>query len=579
MTRVSFGLLCVSLALFGRAAAGAPTLASVRAVDRGRTATPRYDKLELVLELTAAYDNPFDPEEIDVTAEFTSPSGRTIPTWGFYEPLAEEWRVRFSPTEPGTWTYVVTARDRDGTTRSNETEFRCVDSAYPGFVGVAPNRRYFQDSTGQSYYGIGLWFNDHFNDRRGAIAEHDLDRLQRLGVNFISFYPSLLETRETGLGRYDARRAARLDELFTWCEARDIHVSWNLVFHTNISEAVWGEGNSEYRRNPYRGIVPAKDFFASDEAWAYQQKLNRYIIARWGYSRALFLWFIIDEINGTEGWTEGDRNAAHAWCRRMNDFFHEHDPYGRPTTGTQSGGVDQWWPEGYAIFDVAAREIYEAQGHPMPAGGKPDLVANHPLRASYVNYAGQIRALWNGFEKPAIIGETGYDHTYYEPGMPGYLATYHNALWATLASGGAATPFWWAYSPYITDGLLTKHVRAFADFVRDIDFAGQLWQPLNVQISAGDAWAMRSGRQIFGWAANPSSGIARETISLIDVPNGEYDVRIYRTWRGEYLPPIPVAVTAGRLTFAMPELTAVDGHGQYLGDDAAFKIAPRDERR
>ena len=57
----------------------------------------------------------------------------------------------------------------------------------------------------------------------------------------------------------------------------------------------------------------------------------------------------------------------------MNDFFHAHDPYGRPTTGTQSGGIDQWWPEGYRIFDIAAREIYEAQGHPMPPGGKPDL--------------------------------------------------------------------------------------------------------------------------------------------------------------------------------------------------------------
>ena len=37
-------------------------------------------------------------------------------------------------------------------------------------------------------------------------------------------------------------------------------------------------------------------------AWKYQEKLYRYFIARWGYSRALAIWFIIDEVNGTDGW-------------------------------------------------------------------------------------------------------------------------------------------------------------------------------------------------------------------------------------------------------------------------------------
>ena len=199
--------------------------------------------------------------------------------------------------------------------------------------------------------------------------EDALDRLRRSGVNFISFYPSLLETRRTGLGRYDAARADRLDQLVAWCDERDLHISWNLVFHDHIAEHVWEGG--DWAENPYSAITRARDFFASDAAWRHEEKLYRYVIARWGYSRSIFLWFIIDEINGTEGWTEGDRDAAHAWCRRMNDFFHVHDPYGRPTTGTQSGGVDQWWPEGYAIFDVAGRELYEAQGHPMPLAGNP----------------------------------------------------------------------------------------------------------------------------------------------------------------------------------------------------------------
>jgi len=78
-------------------------------------------------------------------------------------------------------------------------------------------------------------------------------------------------------------------------------------------------------------VTEAADFFKSDEAWKWQEMLYRYIIARWGYSRALMLWFVVDEINGTEGWGKGDHAVAEQWCRKVHQFLHEHDPYGRPT--------------------------------------------------------------------------------------------------------------------------------------------------------------------------------------------------------------------------------------------------------
>ncbi len=539
----------------------------------------RYEKFELQVDFRAEFDNPYDPDQVDLSAEFTAPSGKVWRVFGFYNPsFGSQWIVRFAPTETGDWSYVVKVRDRQGTAESDRGEFHCTESRRHGFVGVAPNRRYLRYSDGSSFYGVGLWYNDGFGGgARGFITEESLDQLQRLGVNFISFFPTPLETTGTGLGRYDAARAARLDELVRWCEDRDLHISWNLVFHSHISENVWGGSNALYRNNPYRSIAPAKEFFASEPAWIYQQKLYRYVIARWGYSRAVFLWFVIDEINGTEGWAEGDHDVAEAWCRKMNDFFHEHDGYGRPTTGTQSGGIDQWWPGGYSVFDVAGREIYEAQGHPMPAGNKPDLMGDHPLRASYRNYAKQTHDLWTGFEKPAIIAESGWDHTWYEPGTPGYLATYHNALWATLASGGSATPFWWSYSPYINESVVTSQIRNFANFVRDVDFAGAAWRPAEVEVSAGDGWAMQSDKLTFGWVANPSSGVANETFTVAGLADGPYEVQLYRTWRGMYLPPIPATASGGKLTVAIPELTRTEDRAQNIGDDVAFKIAPPGE--
>ncbi|MCL4179224.1 MAG: DUF5060 domain-containing protein [Verrucomicrobia bacterium] len=571
-------LIAGALATCPRLEAEPPTILSVR--PQSETAGC-YEKLELRVDLRASYANPFDPEEVDLSAEFTAPSGKVWRVWGFYNASswAALWMVRFTPTETGTWRYVVKVKDREGEAQSSSQAFEVTDSAHRGFVGIAPNRRYLQHSDGSSFYGIGLWYNDSYElFGQGQITESGLDELKELGVNFISFFHTPLETMGSGLGRYDENRCGRLDELFAWCEARDIYISWNIWFHSYISEAVWGGGNARYINNPYRQVSSAADFFGNAEAWRYQEKLYRYLIARWGYSRALFLWFIVDEINGTEGWQDGDQQVAETWCRNVHDFFKQHDPYGRPTTGTQSGGIGQWWPGGYRIFDIAAREIYEAQGHPMPKSGKLGPGDEDPLRSSYRNYAVQTQKLWEGFDKPAIIGECGWDHTYYEPGMPGYLAMYHNALWAGLANGLCTTPFWWAHSSYLNDSVVTRQMLHFARFVRDIDLAGSDFGPIKVEAGQADAWAMKSDRLIFGWLVNSRSSAAQETFTLKDLPEGSYEVRLYRTWRGQYLPATTVATTEGRLRVTIPELRTSEGRAQHIGPDVAFKIRPVNAR-
>ncbi len=541
----------------------------------------RYEKFELQIDMQAEYANPFDPDEIDLWAEFTAPSGKVWKIWGFYNPSSWSalWMVRFSPPETGAWRYVVKARDRTGTAQSGAGSFQAVESEHLGHISIAPNKRYLRHADGTSFYGVGMWYNDSYEEfQQGRITEAGLDDLKLHGANFISFFHTPLETMGSGLGRYDQNRAGRLDELFEWCEERDLRISWNIWFHSYISRAVWGGGNARYRNNPYSLIAKAEDWFASDEAWKYQEKLYRYIVARWGYSRSLFLWFLVDEINGTEGFRDREE-TANEWSRKIHEWFKANDPYGRPTTGTRSGGIDQWWAEGYAIFDVAAREIYEAQGHPMPEAGKPDRVNEDPVRYSYLNYVKQNQDLWKGFEKPLINGETGYDHTYYEPGMPEYVAIYHNAIWTSMATGLCATPFWWSYGDFINDGVVTNTMLHFAHFVSDIDFAAASWKPVAVTMSDGDGWALTSEGMTVGWVVNTLAGAANETVVVEGLPDGAYDVYLYRTWRGAYLDPATVETTAGRLTFVIPELRTERGHANHIGNDVAFKIVPKGASR
>ena len=45
---------------------------------------PQYGQLELVVDLGATYENPFDPDEVRLDADFTSPSGKAHRVPGFF---------------------------------------------------------------------------------------------------------------------------------------------------------------------------------------------------------------------------------------------------------------------------------------------------------------------------------------------------------------------------------------------------------------------------------------------------------------------------------------------------------------
>ena len=534
----------------------------------------QYEKFEAQIDLEAKFTNPYDPDEIDIMATFRSPAGKEWKIPVFYNYTWTFWMVRFSSGEIGEWTYQITVKDQEGQAVSEPDTFTVIPSQYHGPIRVASNQRYLEYADGTPYYGVGLWYNSGLHRRsRGKTPPEELDELKALGVNFISTILTPLETIGSGVGRYDQEICGRLDQLLEWCEERDILLSLNLWFHSFLSETVWPGGNRRWHTNPYKYICKAKDFYSSQKAWTYQEKLYRYIIARWAYSRSLGIWFIVDEVNGTDGWVSGDSLGAARWGKKVHDFFKANDPFGHPTTGTRSGGIIEFWHEGYQIFDLAAREIYEAQGFPILKDGKIDPGDAHPLRLSYLNYVNEIRKLWNGYEKPAIIGETGWDHTFYEPGMPGYLALYHNALWGSLASGLAMTPFWWSYSRFVNDNVVTRQMTNIAQFTREIPFS-KLTQimPMKATLSGGDAFAMKSDQLIFGWVVKPEADVAGAKVTLFDLPDAEYKLRIYHTWRGQFFHEEKISSTNGAIEFSIPILKIEGSHARYVGQDVAFVL-------
>src|SRR5690349_12979976 len=128
MTTLVLLLLGVNSGGLAQAGAQAPTSAPTSPT--GEITVPQYGLFETSLPVTAAVRNVFDPAQIDVIVQFTAPDGTQVSVPGFWmqsykqtctkdctvEVLSPDeqpgWRVRFTPTKPGAWRYIVQEKDQ-----------------------------------------------------------------------------------------------------------------------------------------------------------------------------------------------------------------------------------------------------------------------------------------------------------------------------------------------------------------------------------------------------------------------------------------------------------------------------------
>jgi hypothetical protein len=83
----------------------------------GQNGIGLYELWEIQVSNKNKFLNPFNFSEIELRAEFTSPSGRKYLVFGFYDGNGRErqtgniWKLRFMPDEVGRWTYAYTWSD------------------------------------------------------------------------------------------------------------------------------------------------------------------------------------------------------------------------------------------------------------------------------------------------------------------------------------------------------------------------------------------------------------------------------------------------------------------------------------
>jgi len=495
---------------------------SISTVTASATSVGKYAKIEFVVGLTGTYANPYDPDEIDLSATFTAPSGATWKIYGFYGVDASNnssWKIRFAPDEVGAWSYTTQATDPTGTVTGPSGTFTCVASANHGWIRIASNKRYLKLDDGTSFYGVGPCYP--YN-----VTFPGFHLLQNAGCNSYVYWNGendgfgLIESIASGIGKYDQPKCRRVDSLLDSSEALGLHMFMVLWPHDQLGQTMPGSWTNHYSSTPYSTIVPkAVNFYSDTTAWSYEQKMYRYIIARFSYHQSLGGWQTIDEIEGTDGWS--NQTTANAWTTKMAVFFQTNDLFKHPTNA--SGG--DYWPHGDSVNDFSNTENYGA--------------------TTASNWASIIQKLWNGYLKPAIVGESTNSNA-------------HTNLWATLSTGIAITPLMWQFNANssVWSPTITANWPPVVAFVKGINFAGltNLTQA-KVTVTGATAYGISSDQITFGWITGTFSG---KSLSATGLANGASTLEWWNTTAGTVLSSSAATVTGGALTTTIPTSTEAD---------------------
>jgi hypothetical protein len=446
----------------------------IESVTPSAEAVPAGRMIELAVGLSASYDNPFDPDDVALDAEFTAPSGALYSVPGFFmvdmdrevrdggEVLVPRgngrWCVRFTPTEVGEHGYRLRLRDRSGEITGGEGDFTATEREGHGFLRASrADPHYFAFDDGTGWFAIG--HNLPTYHVSGQLGPEAMARMAAAGENYNRWWMhsgSLGIEWEERLGWYRQATAYRVDYMLEQAEELGMHFMMCMDTHQDYRQEGW-------KRNPYNAErggpceTPA-DWFTNEQARAYYRKRLRYTVARWGHSPHVLCWEFGNEM---QGWAESPVELQLPWHREMAAYLRSIDPYRHLITTSFWGGTG--FPEFWRIPEI---DIVQTHCYTNTDEGVAPIVRDYCLEQ------------WRNFGKPHIFAEFGIRSRGNTADRDPEGWALHNALWAAATSLCAGGPMPWWHESYIDPLNLYFHFTAIARFTEGLPLGTARWRPL-----------------------------------------------------------------------------------------------------
>ncbi len=567
-----------------------PTLRDVRPASQQLAC---YDKFEVTFDLPDRYANPFDPEEISVTATFKTPGGQTVTIDGFriqdyyrtVTPTGEEilpqgpphWKIRYTPTQAGTYHYTLFVRDANGTSTWGPGVFKVLPSSQPGFVRVSKtDSRYFEFDSGNYFFPIGhnirspsdnrlntaFPWTKRWTEGTSAYARH-FSTMREHGENLAEIWMAVwslgLEWSSPwrgyhGVGQYNLMNAWELDRVIDEADRNGIYL--NVVIHNHGKFS--GFMDHEWASNPFNKkfggyLETTEEYFTNPRAQKAFNQLMRYIIARWGYSTRVFAWELWSELNLTGSNYDFYRSQDCVdWHRFASTAIREMDP-------NQHLITTHYCPD----YTSQNTNITVLAGI---THSSVDAYHNETRTLKILDLLSATAQFNNPSGKPVMVTEFGGASS--AQGLVHLENSLHAALWASTCIPIAGTPLFWWWGLIEEENYYPEFL-AISRFMKNEDRRDPALQPYNPVFSAPNrpeirimSFALKSGTRALGWIydvpafdtadSETHPTITNLTTHLDNMSNGLYRIEFWGTTGGELIQVQNVEVKMESLPISFP---------------------------
>ena len=455
----------------------------IRDIDVNSTKIGVYEKFEISFDLSGEWDNPFDSNQIEVNAYFCTPEGDTLKVPGFfyqeYYPNDgrrleitgnSEWKVRFTPTEPGKYSWQITVNNKGTEVRSNREIFESVNyNTNHGFLRISKdNPHYFEFDDGTPFFGVGMdreQGNTYPNEQiyyRFASAGGNFNRLFLTNgtLNLGEINPNN-PRHDRGIGKINLEGAWHLDQVIESGEKLGIYHMLSLTnqwtFNQRWDDHAYNKENGGVLNSPV-------EYWSNEEALKYFDRFLRYVVARWGYSTSVFSWDLWNEYSAMPGGI--DSTLSVPWHQRMSCHLDSIDVYNHVTHTNDAflNGFD--WMHSLPEIELISTNIY--------------MIRN----MADVAYSWS-KKFTEKYDKPYVLTEFGTGHGR-ERAVGGYSGLdpqrrmIHNGFWGALMGGSACTALPWEFN-WLDHEIFYTYLKAVSTFVENIPFSKRKWRPVEVE--------------------------------------------------------------------------------------------------
>ena len=490
----------------------------IRNVSPPTRAPLQFARIEFTVQLSATFDNPFDPADVTLDAQVTAPSGKTLSVPGFlYRPFERalqggrekltaeadpSWRIRFCPTEAGEHSITLALRDRTGSVVNKGLQFAVKASPQaPGFVRISPrDRRYFEFDNGRSYFPVGA--NVCWGGGRGTFDYDDwFPAYAKAGCNYARLWLSpnwttfALEragqaAEGLGLGQFDLANAWRIDHVLELAETGGLYVMLCIDSFNILREKT---SYPQWENTPHNAVHggplnrPAEFFTNAEMDRFYRNKL-RYLVARYVAFTHVLSWEFWNEVDIT---TDYKTEPVRDWHGRMAKALRELDPYRHLITTSFARTSGDKAVDTLPVLDYVQSHHYNS----------PDLAVT--LANAQSNKA--------AYNKPHYVGEIGADSGGPRSADDPQGLQVHDPLWVTIATGGSGAAQSWWWDNLIHPRKLYPLYTPVSRFVADIDWPAEGIRSIEPRVEwpPGSSPAEGSKPPLLAWAiAGQSTSVA-----------------------------------------------------------------------